>query len=144
MWQDVACTRWIGTFAFIVRRGCLKTPVMAVTPATMYRIGARNAQLDRVRCPDVAIASRSGDAEIWVRASTNGGSPGISCWASHQLASQASVRGHVWELASGATYDENCLRLWQPRPDKWYWSPARDMRGSEFIAALRAVNALFK
>jgi hypothetical protein len=53
-------------------------------------------------------------------------------------------RGQVFELPAGATYDDTKLRLWQPQPDKWYWSPTQDMLGSEFIDVLRAVNSQFR
>ena len=64
------------------------------------------------------------------------------------IASAMAARGtgaaQVWELPAGATYDDTILRLWQPRSDKWFWSPLRNMPGSVFIAELRVVNGQFK
>ena len=117
---------------------------MAQTIETMYRVGVRNAQLDRVRCQDVTICSVAAEKEICVRAPSATDTPGLSCWTSLQKAARAARRGQPWELPAGSTYDEKTLLLWKPRPDKWYWSPARQMPGSEFIAALRAVNDQFK
>jgi hypothetical protein len=117
---------------------------MATTIALMYRVGNQNAGLDRVRSQDVTICSDPAETEICVRASNATDTPGISCWTTHQAAGNAARRGRVWELPVGSTYDDARLRLWQPRPDKWYWSPAQNMRGSDFIIALRAVNDQFQ
>jgi hypothetical protein len=117
---------------------------MATTTAPIYRIGNQSADLLCVRNQDVTIYSDPAQAEICVRTQSATNTPGISCWTTRQAAVRVSRRGQVWELPAGSTYDDTKLRLWQPRPDKWYWSPAQDMQGSEFIVALRVVNAQFK
>src|SRR5437764_457205 len=117
---------------------------MATTAAAMYRVGNHKADLLRVRNQDVSIFQDAAQPEICVRPYGPNSTPGISCCATQLAAQTAALRGRVWELPAGATYDDAILRLWQPRPDKWYWSPATNIPGSQFIAALRDVNDQFK
>jgi hypothetical protein len=127
---------------------------MATTPVAIYRIGVLKGDLLHVRNPDVAIYQDPAQTEICVQPQSANATPGISCWttqnaAANQAASMTvrrggSVAGLVWELPAGSTYDDSVLRLWQPRSDKWYWSPTRNMLGSVFIVALRTVNAQFR
>lgn len=144
LWQNVTCRNHAYNFLGRFNAGVAKLALMATTIASMYRVGNRNAGLDRIRSQDVTICSDPAETEICVRASNATDTPGISCWTTQQAAANVARRGRTWELPAGATYDDARLRLWQPRPDKWYWSPARNMRGSDFITALRAVNAQFQ
>jgi hypothetical protein len=129
-----------------------KLPVMATTTAPIYRIGNQQFDLLYVRSLDVSVYSDPAQIEICVQPQSANTTPGISCCSTRQAASTAAAAmarrssgvGRVWELPAGSAYDDTTLRLWQPRPDKWYWSPTRNMPGSEFIAALRAVNAQFQ
>ena len=117
---------------------------MANTTVALYRVGNLDAGLDRIRSKDVDIRSDKAEAEICVWQSDATHSAGISCWSDRGRAARSAFKGRVWELPVQAVFDDTLLRLWEPRPGHWYWSPARNMRGSEFIAALRAVNGLFQ
>jgi hypothetical protein len=143
-WQNVACGGGNHNFSGTPYGGMDTLGVMAMTTAAMYRVGSGNARLDRVRCQDVYMCAEPSETEICVRAHSATNTPGISCWTTQQAATNVASRGRAWELPAGAIYDDTKLRLWQPRPDKWYWSPAQNMRGSEFVIALRAVNAQFR
>jgi hypothetical protein len=131
----------------------LKVPGMAATTVPIYRIGIQKNDLLCVRDQDVSIYSDPAEVEICVQPQSAQKTPGISCWHTRQAATAAASAmarrsgwgtAPVWELPAGSNYDDAVLRLWQPRADKWYWSPSRNMRGSEFIAALRAVNTQFR
>jgi hypothetical protein len=119
---------------------------MLKTAVPIYRVGSRRRKDDllRVRNQDVTVYTDPAAGEICVRAQSPTNTPGISCWETQRAAAVVANGRRVWELPAGASYDETKLCLWQPRPDKWYWSPAQDMRGSEFLAALRVVNQQFQ
>jgi hypothetical protein len=125
---------------------------MARTTAPIYRIGTQQADLLHIRDEDISVYQDSSFGEIGVQPQGRKTTPGISCWSTRQVATNAAAgmatrmggRPFVWELPAGATYDDTLLRLWQPRPGKWYWSPARSMRGSVFLVALRIVNRQFQ
>lgn len=118
----------------------------------IYRIGINKPDLLRVRSEDVSVYQDPAQTEICVEPQSPTKTPGISCWTDQKTAAQvlASMAarggnpGRIWELPAGSTYDDTKLRLWPPSPGKFYWSPARNMPGSEFIAALRAVNSQFR
>ncbi len=117
---------------------------MATTPVALFRVGNQDARLDRVRCKDVAIFSDAGETKICARAQSPLNTAGISCWDSAHR--PTALRGRIWELPANSIFDETKLLLWETRPGSghWQWAPATDMRGSVFIAALRAVNAQFR
>lgn len=96
--------------------------------------------MDSLRSDDVDIYTEASQSEICVRASTT---KGMSCWDS--VAHMVALHGKTWRLPVNSPYDETCLLLWEDYPGSrhWNWSPARDMPGSEYIAALRDVNARF-
>lgn len=133
---------------------CLKLASMALTSVPIYRIGNQKADLLCVRDQDVSIYSDPAHPEICVQRQSGQKTPGISCWSTRQFATNMAAAmatrsgsggaATVWELPAGSNYDDTKLSLWQPRPDKWYWSPAQNMLGSEFIAAVRTVNAQFR
>jgi hypothetical protein len=114
---------------------------MASTTVDLYRAGNNNiARLDNLRNTDVDIYTEGTQNEICVRASNT---KGVSAWDS--AARLVNLGGRSWRLPANSTYDDTRLLLWETRPGsgKWSWTPTRDMPGSEFITALRAVNALF-
>lgn len=114
---------------------------MALT-VDLYRSGnSSSARLDNLRNVDVDVFTHATQNEIYVRASNT---KGVSTWDS--AARLVSLGGRSWHLPVNSTYDDTRLLLWETRPGsgKWNWTPTRDMPGSEFITALRAVNALFQ
>jgi hypothetical protein len=126
---------------FGIRAGA-KKPIMALTTVDLYRSGnSSNARLDNLRNVDVDVYTHGTQNEICVRAANT---KGVSTWDS--IARLISLGGRSWHLPANSTYDDTRLFLWEtyPASGKWNWTPTRDMPGSEFIAALRAVNALFQ
>jgi hypothetical protein len=114
---------------------------MAATDRTLYRKGnGTSAKLDSLRNDDAQIYTDPAQNEICVRLTNTAG---VSCYDS--IAALAGLTGPTWELPANADYDDTRLLLWQDDPDSdhWNWTPARDMRGSEFIEALRDVNKKF-
>jgi len=99
--------------------------------------------LDNLRNTDVDIYTDGVHGEICVRAA---GTKGVSTWDSVARLVNLNLGGRFWHLPANSIYDDTRLLLWEVRPGsgKWHWTPTRDMPGSEFIAALRAVNALFR
>src|SRR5436305_7394553 len=117
---------------------------MATTSVAIYRIGIDKANLLQVRSQDVSIYQDPGEAEICVQPQGPASTPGISCWTTQHAAANAAAQmasraagavARVWELPANSAFDDTRLRLWQPRAEKWYWSPVRNMRGSEFVDA---------
>jgi hypothetical protein len=119
---------------------------MAKTIGPLFRIGNKNAELDRIRNKDVSVYSTDSEAEICARAPSARNTAGISCWSDRHKAARYATRGRLWELPAQSDYDDTRLRLWEPHPGSghWQWSPAYDMPGTEFIAALRFVKGKFK
>ena len=114
---------------------------MASTAIALYRKGnASSALLDRLRNDDIDVYSDPLCPEICVRQSNT---TGMSCYGN--TAALAGFSGKTWELPPNSDYDDARLLLWQDEPDSdhWNWTPARDMPGSEFLAALRDVNTKF-
>src|SRR5260370_14441331 len=117
---------------------------MALTTVDLYRAGSsNNARLDNLRNTDVDVYTEGTQNEICVRVS---GTKGVSTWDSVTRLVNLNLSGRPWHLPANSTYDDSRLLLWETRPGsgKWNWTPTRDMPGSEFITALRAVNALFR
>lgn len=115
--------------------------LMATTAKALYRKGnSGSAMLDRLRNEDVEIFTDPASPEIGVRVSNTAG---VSCY--DNVAALAGLNGPTWELPANSDYDDARLLLWPDDPDSdhWNWTPARDMPGSEFIAALRDVNVKF-
>jgi hypothetical protein len=113
----------------------------AITTTPLFRNGnAISARLDNLRNDDVEIYTDLTQAEICLHATNT---TGVSCYGN--AAALAGFRGKTWQLPMSSVYDDTRLLLWQDDPDSdhWSWTPARDMPGSEFIAALRDVNILF-
>lgn len=119
---------------------------MANTGVPLYRVGNLDAGLDRIRSKDVDVRSDRGEGEICVWMSDAAHTAGLSCWSVRSRAANTAFGRRVWELPAGSLFDDTMLRLWEPHAGSghWYWSPTRNMRGSEFIAALRLVNARFQ
>jgi hypothetical protein len=114
---------------------------MAQTPMTLYRKGnASRTKLDHLRNEDVEIFTDSAQTQICVRLTNT---TGVSCY--DNLAALVGLGGTTWELPNNSDYDDMRLLLWKDEPDSdhWNWTPARDMPGSEFIDALRAVEKKF-
>ena len=114
--------------------------MVATTPVALYRKGRASARLDNLRNEDVEIYTDLGHPEIGVRGSAT---VGVSCF--DNVAALAGLRGRTWELPANSDYDDTRLLLWRDHPDSdhWNWTPTRDMPGSDFIGALRDVNAKF-
>ena len=142
---------------FLLSWACPRTKVevMAKTSVAIYRVGVDKANLLRVRSEDISVYQDPSRSDICVEPQSATKTPGISCFATvHQVRRLAAntFPAHagqtVWELPAGTDFDDSVLRFWQPHPqrnpDKWFWSPARRMPGSDFITALRLVNAHFR
>ena len=114
--------------------------MVANTPVPLYRKGRTSARLDALRNDDVDIYTAPGLPEICVRVSNT---VGVSCYDNRTAL--AGFNGYDWELPANSDYDDSRLLLWRDHPDSdhWNWTPARNMPGSEFIAALRDVNNKF-
>jgi hypothetical protein len=115
---------------------------MALTPVDLYRVGnATHARLDALRNSDVVIYTTDAESEICVRTQNT---TGVSCYSTAAAASVLS--GRTYHLPAGSIYDDSVLLLWPdfPGADHWNWTPIRDIRGSEYIQALRDVDALFR
>lgn len=112
---------------------------MATTAVELHRVGSNSsARLDSLRNTDVQIYTEATESEICVRATST-----VSCWDSS--AQLVMLRGRPWRLPINSQYDDTRLLLWEDFPGSghWNWTPARDMPGSEYLSALRAVNGLF-
>ena len=154
-WQNVAEMIGYWSFCFLGRCPRAKVEVMAKTSVAIYRVGVDKANLLRVRSEDISVYQDPSRSDICVEPQSATKTPGISCFATvHQVRRLAAntFPAHagqtVWELPAGTDFDDSVLRFWQPHPqrnpDKWFWSPARRMPGSDFITALRLVNAHFR
>jgi hypothetical protein len=112
---------------------------MGVTSIDLFRSGnASSARLSSPRLagadPDVeTYAHPSGDR--WVRANTGG----VSTWD----VPEPAWRGKVWRLAAGSGFPDE-LVLNNDGPGHWAWEPSRDMPLADYLAALQAVNVLFR
>lgn len=114
---------------------------MALTTVALYRVGTgSSAQLDKLRNRDVEIYTDPACREICVRITNT---TGVSCY--DNSTALAGLNGRMWELPANSDYDDTHLLLWRDDPDSdhWNWTPARDMPGSEFLEAIRDVNAKF-
>jgi hypothetical protein len=121
---------------------------ITTTPVAFYRVGGRNdARIDRLRSKDVDVYSDPAFAEICARASSLVHTAGISIWSDrNDAAIVAGTRRRVWALPPNSQYDDAFLRFWLPHPGTTHWhlSAARDMLGSDFLAALRLLNGQFQ
>ena len=111
---------------------------MGVTDRDLYRNGnASSGKLDTLRNSDVDIYTDRQQGEICVR-----GRKGVSCWDDP---TQVVVTARLKRLPRGTVYDDTRLVLYEdfPGAGHWNWRPAGDILGSEFLTALRAVDAFF-
>jgi len=144
IWQAVAdyrTRRDCGEFLGVARTESVGIAIMvATTPVALYRKGRASARLDNLRNEDVEIYTDLGHPEIGVRGSAT---VGVSCF--DNVAALAGLRGRTWELPANSDSDDTHLLLWRDHPDSdhWNWTPTRDMPGSDFVTALRDVNAKF-
>jgi hypothetical protein len=120
-------------------------PALAELSARAHR--RRAVDEFRFRRPASSPSARRRDTssrirDICVEPQSATKTPGISCFATvHQVRRLAAntFPAHagqtVWELPAGTDFDDSVLRFWQPHPqrnpDKWFWSPARRMPGSD-------------
>lgn len=108
----------------------------AATHTDLYRSGnAGSAQLSRLRLniANSDVETYRIGAEVWVRAGTGG----VSTFDRPQ-----AWRGPTWRLPAGTDLpDELVLR--SDISGHWTVEPARDMRLSEYEAALETLNARF-
>jgi hypothetical protein len=130
-----------------MRKRAHKMPMMIAATVDLYRVGS----LGKLRDADVVVFAGATDPEIrvhglpWMSTPGQNARPsrGVSCYGSHAGASV--LNGKVRHMPAGSLYDDALLTLWPDYPgsDHWSWSPAVDMSGSDFLNALRAVDALF-
>jgi hypothetical protein len=114
---------------------------MATTTVDLFRCGnSTSARLDHIRNTDVDIYTDTAIDELCAKTASE---KGISTW--DKSGSLTHLGGRIWRLPANSTYDDTLLELWETSPGsgKWLWSPASNMRGSEYVKELGTVNALF-
>lgn len=106
---------------------------MANTTTDLFRLGnAGSPRLDNVReGKDIEVEER--DDGKWVK--KNGG--GVSTF------SVASGKKNEWKLASGSAYDGGLIAIVNDHGNHWNWEPAKDMKLTDFVAALTGMNGSF-
>jgi hypothetical protein len=107
---------------------------MGATPTDLFRTGnSRSAQLDRIRVPKDVTTFQNNGIE-WVACGSGGAST---------FDLKRSWPGSWWKLPAGTNYDELVLVLRKDHGRHWLFEPVCDMPLTDYLAALRAVNANF-
>jgi hypothetical protein len=111
---------------------------LVLTPHDLYRAGKKNTgprfEHFSTVIPEIVVQNRAG--VDWVLGPRQGGASTVI--------SPMQLNNVVWYvLPIGTKYDDAVFDLWSDYQGHWSWEPARDMRLSDYLDALRALNPEF-